>query len=77
MAPHGDYDHMGEVINLVNNIKIENVILNCTPYNDLEKDLIKVLEDKNIKYYSCIKELNIDKYKLKFLNAEIYLWSKF
>ena len=73
MAPHGDYDHMGEVINLVNNIKIENVILNCTPYNDLEKDLIKVLEDKNIKYYSCIKELNIDKYKLKFLNAEIYL----
>ena len=69
---HGDYDHMGEAINLVNNIKIENVILNCGPYNDLEKDLIKVLEDKNIKYYSCIKELNIDKHKFHFLNTGIY-----
>lgn len=69
---HGDYDHMGEAINLVNNIKIENVILNCGPYNDLEKDLIKVLEDKKIKYYSCIKELNIDKHKFQFLNTGIY-----
>ena len=72
MSPHGDYDHMGEVINLVNNIKIENVILNCGPYNDLKKDLIKVLEDKKIKYYSCIKELNIDKHKFQFLNTGIY-----
>ncbi len=63
---------MGEAINLVNNIKIENVILNCGPYNDLEKNLIKVLEDKNIKYYSCIKELNIDKHKFHFLNTGIY-----
>jgi len=69
---HGDYDHMGEAINLVNNIKIEKEIFNCGPYNDLEKELIKVLDKKHIKYYSCIKELNIDKNKLYFLQTKEY-----
>ncbi len=55
---------MGEAINLVNNFKVEKVILNCGPYNDLEQELIKVLDKKKIKYYSCIKELNIDNNKL-------------
>ena len=63
---HGDYDHMGEAINLVNNFKVEKVIFNCGSYNDLEKELIKVLDKKKIKYYSCIKELNIDNNKLYF-----------
>ena len=67
---HGDYDHMGEAINLVNNIKIEKVIFNCGEYNNLEKELIKVLDKKKIKYYSCIKELNIDKNKLYFLQTK-------
>ena len=52
---------MGEAINLVNNFKVKKVIFNCGPYNDLESELIKVLDKKKIKYYSCIKELNIDK----------------
>ena len=69
---HGDYDHMGEAINLVNNFKVEKVIFNCGPYNDLEKELIKVLDKKHIKYYSCIKELNIDKNKLYFLQTKKY-----
>ena len=51
---------MGEAINLVNNFKVEKVIFNYGPNNDLEKELIKVLDKKKIKYYSCIKELNID-----------------
>ena len=63
---------MGESINLVNNFKVEKVIFNCGPYNDLEKELIKVLEKKKIKYYSCIKELNIDKNKLYFLLTKVY-----
>lgn len=63
---------MGEAINLIENFKVEKVIFNCGPYNDLEKELIKVLEKENIKYYSCIKELSIDKYKLQFLNTGIY-----
>ena len=69
---HGDFDHMGEAINLVNNFKVEKVIFNCGPYNDLEKELIKVLDKKKIKYYSCIKELNINNNKLYFLQTKVY-----
>ena len=72
MSPHGDFDHMGEAINLVNNFKVEKVIFNCGPYNDLEKDLIKVLDKNKIKYYTCIKELNIDNDKLYFLQTNEY-----
>ena len=63
---------MGEAINLVNNFKVEKVIFNCGTYNDLEQELIKVLDKKKIKYYSCIKELNIDKNKLYFLQTKVY-----
>ena len=69
---HGDYDHMGEAINIVNSIKVKRVIFNCGPYNDLEKELIKELNKKNIKYHSCIKELNVEKSKLLFLQTKIY-----
>ena len=69
---HGDYDHMGEAINFVNNFKVEKVIFNCGEFNDLEKELIKVLDKKNTKYYSCIKELNIDDNKLYFLQTKEY-----
>lgn len=63
---------MGETINLVENFKVDKVIFNCGIYNELEKELIRVLDKKKIKYYSCIKELNIDKYKLQFLNTKVY-----
>jgi len=72
MKPHGDYDHCGEVVNLVENFKVEKVIFNYGPYNDLEKELIKVLDKKKINYYSCIKELNINNNKLYFLQAKEY-----
>lgn len=69
---HGDYDHMGEAINLVENFKVEKVIFNCGLYNDLENELIEVLDKKKIKYYSCIKELNIDNNKFHFLQTKEY-----
>ncbi|MDD6878662.1 MAG: ComEC/Rec2 family competence protein, partial [bacterium] len=47
---HGDYDHMGEAINLVENFKVEKVIFNCGEFNDLEQELIKVLDNKKIPY---------------------------
>ena len=72
MSPHGDFDHMGEAINLVNNFKVEKVIFNCGEFNELEKELTKVLDKKKIKYYSCIKELNIDNNKLYFLQTKEY-----
>ncbi len=69
---HGDYDHMGEAINLINNFKVDKVIFNCGSYNDLENELIDVLSEKKIKYYSCINKLCINKYKLEFLNTKEY-----
>ena len=63
---------MGEAINLVNNFKVEKVIFNCGPLNDLERELIKVLDKKHIKYYSCIKELNIGDNRLYFLQTKEY-----
>ena len=63
---------MGEAINLVNNFKVEKVIFNCGIYNGLEQELIKILDKKKIKYYSCIKELNTDNNKLYFLQTSIY-----
>ena len=72
MPPHGDYDHMGEAINLVKNFRVDKVIFNCGEFNELEQDLIKVLDKKKIPYYSCIKELNIDNNKLYFLQTKEY-----
>ena len=72
MVSHGDFDHMGEAINLVNNFKVDNVVFNCGEYNNLEKNLIMVLNKKNIKYYTCIRELRISKYKMQFLNTREY-----
>ena len=67
---HGDFDHMGEAINIVNSFKVDKVIFNCGKHNYLEKELIKVLDKKRIKYYSCITELNIDNNKLYFLQTK-------
>jgi len=72
IVTHGDYDHMGEAINLVNNFKVEKVIFNCGEFNELEQGLIKALDKKKIPYYSCIKELNIADNKLYFLNNKDY-----
>ena len=34
---------MGETINLVNNFKVDKVIFNCGPYNDLERGIKVVI----------------------------------
>lgn len=69
---HGDADHMGDAINIVENIKVNKVIFNCGSYNNLEKNLIKTLEKKKIKYDSCIESLEMGSHKLKFLNTKKY-----
>ena len=69
---HGDFDHMGEAINLVNNFKVEKIIFNCDEFNELENELMKVLDKKKVPYYSCIKELNIADNKSYFLNNKDY-----
>ena len=72
MSPHGDYDHMGEAVNLVNILKVKKVIFNCGTFNTLESNLRKVLEAKKIPYQSCINELDIDNYQLNFLNTRVF-----
>ena len=47
---HGDYDHIGDTINLLNEIKVDEVLFNNDPFNDTENKIIKVLDKKNIKY---------------------------
>ncbi len=68
ITSHGDFDHMGEAINLVNSFKVEKVVFNCGELSDLEKELIKVLDKKKIKYYSCIDKLD----NLYFLKTREY-----
>lgn len=69
---HGDFDHMGEAIYLVNHFKVENVILNQDSFNDLEMELIQALKRKKIPYYQKIKELKIGNQQFYFLNTRIY-----
>ena len=69
---HGDYDHMGESINLVEKYKVKNVIFNCGEFNNLEKELITKLNKNKVSYYSCINELDLENNKLFFLQTKEY-----
>ena len=69
---HGDYDHMKEAVNLVNEFKVDKVILNRGSYNKLEQDLIKTLNIKKIKFYQNLKKISIGKNQLQFLNTKLY-----
>ena len=68
ITTHGDFDHMGEAINLVDNYKVKTIIFNCGKYNYLEKELIKELNKKHIKYYKCVERID----DLYFLNTKEY-----
>ena len=69
---HGDNDHLGEVINLVNNYKVDNVVFNIGDINSIESSIISVLEKKNIKYYIGFDNLKINNNTLYFLNTKEY-----
>ena len=69
---HGDADHMGEAMDLINKFKVKKVIFNCGEFNNLEKKFIKLLDSKKIKYYICINELNLKDIKILFLNNNDY-----
>ena len=69
---HGDNDHLGEVINIVNNYKVDNVVFNVGDINSIESSIISVLEKKNIKYYIGLDNLKINNNTLYFLNTKEY-----
>ncbi len=58
---HGDADHAKESLNIIDNIKVENVVLNHGDINYLEKDIlathVNVTEKYNLKYFN-VKNLN-------------------
>ncbi len=47
---HGDYDHLGDAINLINNFPVKKVYFNQNQLNDLELKVIQVLKDRQISY---------------------------
>lgn len=69
---HGDKDHMGEAKKIVESIDVNKVIFNVGSYNYLEKDLIKTLKKKNIRYYKNIENIYIGNTPIYFLNTGVY-----
>ena len=63
---------MGEAKKIVESIDINKVIFNVGSYNYLEKDLIKTLKKKKIKYYKNIENIYIGNTPIYFLNTGIY-----
>lgn len=65
---HGDEDHTGGSITLINNFQVKNVILNKGTFTDLEKELIKNLNKKKIPYQININKINISNHTIYLLN---------
>ena len=72
ISPHGDFDHMGDSIYLINNYKVKNVVLNNDDFNELETNLIKELKKKKIKYYQNVEKIPISNNIITILNTEEY-----
>ena len=69
---HGDFDHMGDSIYLINNYKVKNVVLNNDDFNELETNLINELKNKKIKYYQNVEKIPISNNIITILNTEEY-----
>ncbi len=69
---HGDYDHLGNALDLIKNFKVKKVIFNCGNFNDLEQDLIEFLNDKQITFSNCPNKLIINNTEFLFLKTQIY-----
>ena len=66
---HGDFDHVGEAINIINNFKVKNVIMNSGHNNRLENEIITLLKIKNISYQQISKyTLRYNGYSFNFIN---------
>lgn len=69
---HGDEDHIGGSITLINNFQVKNVILNKGTFTDLEKELVKNLNKKKIPYQININKINISNHTIYLLNNTKY-----
>lgn len=69
---HGDLDHIGGSITLINNFQVKNVVLNKGTFTDLEKELIKNLNKKKIPYQININKINLSNHTIYLLNNTKY-----
>lgn len=69
---HGDEDHIGGSITLINNFQVKNVILNKGTFTDLEKELVKNLNKKKIPYQININKINLSNHTIYLLNNTKY-----
>lgn len=69
---HGDYDHAGDAINIINKINVKHVIFNSDLYKNIESNIIKVLKTKNIDYTKENKSVLFGKTTLSFLHHTLY-----
>ncbi len=68
---HGDMDHAGEAINIIDKYKVLNVFMNSADNTNVEDKIIDVLKDKKIFYKQIDKyKLKIDKDVLNFINSK-------
>lgn len=69
---HGDYDHMGEAIRLVDAFPVGKVIFNHGKYNEMELELIQILDENEISYYQNIQKLSMGSHDFYFLNHQLH-----
>lgn len=66
---HGDFDHCGDAKNVINKFKVKNVIFNNDGFKPLEKNIINILNKKNILYY---KSKDVSLPNITFLNTMLF-----
>ena len=69
---HGDSDHAGGVIDILNNIKVNNVIINKGNYSNLEKDIIRLCYKKRINIKNDVGYIDIINTRMYFLDTGLY-----
>ena len=69
---HGDYDHMGDSVYLINHFIVNEVVFNKDDYNDLENYLIDNLKRKKIKYTNDLTDIFISNGYLKIYGSKDY-----
>ena len=63
---HGDMDHIGSSDYLINNYKVDNILLNSYKNNVLESNLINKYEAKNVDLFS----FNLNNYRFNLINKK-------
>lgn len=70
MSPHGDEDHIGGAKALINNFRVDNIILNRGEYSESEEQLINTAKNTNI--INNVKKIKTNNNYIYFLNEKIY-----